>query len=250
MAGKRMMVVGAHHDDCEWKAGGLTLLLKERGWEARFVVVSDTTTGLGLDPEQMRAQAAGQARHAQQAARLMGVPKEILGFPSHGLAPHRQEVVRALAERLGAFDPHVLVCDWPRSGHEDHRAAGADALEAVRLLDQESRLHGRRPSRLAEIYCYHAYAYGEVRQDFCVNITPHWRTICRALRCFPEFENVRGNNLILSKQDYLVAGDMHWEHVEPFQLVKADPRRVTMLASVLRGSFWWYDTLPPREIVS
>jgi len=175
----------------------------------------------------------------------MGVSKDILGFPSHDLAAHRQAIVTALADRVRAFRPQVLVCDWPRSGHEDHRAAGAAALEAVRRLAREKR----RPVRVGEIYCYHAYDYGEVRRDFCVNFTRHWRQVRRALKCYPEFENPRGNNLILSKQHYLVAGDMHWEHVEEFQLLKADPRRVTMLARVLAGDFWWYDTLPPREIV-
>ena len=245
MAGKRMLVVGAHHDDCEWKAGGLSLLLKERGWQVRFLVLSNTATG--FDPEHVKTDAARQVKNAQKAARIMGIAKEILGFPSHDLPAHRHEIVMALAERVQAFNPHVLVCDWPRSGHEDHRAAGAAALEAARRVARDSGPSYK--SRLAEVYCYHAYTYGEVRQDFCVHIGKHWRTILRALKCFPEFENPRGNNLILSKEHYLVAGDMHWEHVEPFQLLKADPRRVTMLTAVLKGDFWWYDTLPPREIV-
>ena len=245
MANKRMMVVGAHHDDCEWKAGGLSLLLRERGWQVRFVVVSNTATG--FDPKKVEADAARQATNAQKAARIMGIPKEILGFPSHDLAPHRQEIVTALADRLRAFNPHVLVCDWPRSGHEDHRAAGAAALEAARRVARDSG-PSYKP-RLQEVYCYHAYTYGESREDFCVNISAHWATVRRALKCFPEFENPRGNNLILSKQHYLVAGDLHWEHVEPFQLLRADPRRVTMLTRVLKGVFWWHDTLPPREII-
>lgn len=242
----RFMVVGAHHDDGEWLVGGLALLLKNLDWHVRFVVM--TNTAAGADGQTVNDEAQRQQAKASKSADILGIEKRFLGFPSCDDRVSDHELTVALAKEITEFEPDILACDWPRSAHPDHRRAGIAALTAARR-EYFSPTPRRKP--VGEIICASAYTCGEFPADFVINITEHWDLLCRALKSFPEFENPRGNNLILSKEKYHIdrAAKLHWPYVETFALVKGHPEKITVLRDVLAGSFRWLDKHPARELV-
>ena len=243
-----LMVVGAHHDDCEWKAGGLTLLLKDLGWDTRFVVVTTTASPMG-DPDDVAENVALQKQKALRSADILGVEKVFLGFPSMDDRVSATEVTSRLADEIAEFGPDALVCDWPRDSHPDHRLSGSCAVRAWKRPSLGTRSRDRE---ISEVLCYTAYTYGDPPPtDFVVDITEHWDRLCRALKSFPEFENPRGNNLILTKERFHVdkTTGLYWEQVEGFHLLKGHPERVTVLVELLAGKFRWLPKVPPRELV-
>jgi len=239
-----LMVVGAHHDDCEWKAGGLSLILKQIGWQLKFLVVTNTAVGHSL--EKVAEESSVQKEKGLKSAGILGVEKCFLDFPSLDDSVRESEVTARLAEEFAEYEPDMLVCDWPRSSHPDHRLAGVAALNAWRRPMLASK---PRRKEIAEILCYCAYTYGKVEPNFLINITEHWNQVCQALKSFPEFENPRGNNLILSKDTYYIEGNLYWEHIEKFVLIKGHPERITVLADLLHGRFRWLQHDLPEELV-
>jgi len=197
-----LMVVGAHHDDCEWQAGGLALLLQDIGWQVRFLVV--TNSSIGLD-KKVDEEAMLQREKALKSANILGIEKIILDFPSFDDSLSTSKVASRIGDEFAEFEPDILVCDWPRSSHPDHRLAGTAALRAWRFLDWSKT----RLKKISEVLCYTAYPYGKVPEHFVVNIGEYWEQLCRALKSFPEFENPRGNNLILSKDKYHIEGNLY-----------------------------------------
>ena len=242
----RFIVVGAHHDDCEWLFGGLALLLKDLGWTVRFVVL--TNTAAGADGEKIRTEARQQELKGLKSAEVLGIEKRFLGFPSCDDRVSMHEMTTALANEITEFEPDIVGCDWPRSAHPDHRRAGMAALTATR---REYFSSAPRTKSVGEIICASAYTYGEFPADFIVNISEHWERLCTAFKSFPEFENLRGNNLILTKDKYHIDRDanLHWEHIETFALIKPHPQEITILRDVLTGKFRWLEKHVARELV-
>ncbi|NLF29863.1 MAG: PIG-L family deacetylase [Planctomycetes bacterium] len=114
----RILVIGAHPDDCEVKVGGTACLWARAGHRVRFVSATDGGTGHhrigGI--ELVRRRAAEAAR----AAEILGVESEILPIPNGGIVPsleYRGMFIRMIRR----FRPHLIVTHRPWDYHPDHR---------------------------------------------------------------------------------------------------------------------------------
>src|SRR5437762_1840183 len=93
----RLLVVGAHPDDAEYKAGGLAALYRRLGHEVRFVSVTDGRAGHHENPgpdlvRRRRAEAAA-------AAATLGLRYDVWDHPDARLEPslaRREEVIRLI----------------------------------------------------------------------------------------------------------------------------------------------------------
>src|SRR5690242_15593788 len=76
---KRLMVIGAHPDDCELTAGGFAALCARKEWKIKFVSVTSGNAG----HQEMKPQtlAARRFKEAKKAASRIGAEYETLGEP-------------------------------------------------------------------------------------------------------------------------------------------------------------------------
>ncbi len=112
-----VLFFGAHPDDVEWGAGGIALLLKDKG--VSFGIVDLTNGEMGS-----RGTQAERETEARDAAEFMGANlRECLAMPDTRLADTpqaRQDVANVIRQHRPAL---VLAPFW-EDRHPDHVAAG------------------------------------------------------------------------------------------------------------------------------
>ena len=135
---KRVLVVMAHPDDCDFGAGGTIAQWSAKGIEVSYCIITNGDQGgeeSGIPLEQM-----AQVRQAEQraAGKILGVDQiTYLNYRDGWLMPSielRKEIVKAIRvakpDRMLVQSPER---NWERiySSHPDHLAAGETAIQAV-----------------------------------------------------------------------------------------------------------------------
>jgi len=114
----RVLVFGAHPDDCDFKVGGMAVLYARLGHKVKFVSVTNGDAGhfaIGGAPLARRRQ-----KEARAAARIAGVAYEVFDIHDGGLEPtleNRMKIARAIRE----FAPDLVISHRPNDYHPDHR---------------------------------------------------------------------------------------------------------------------------------
>lgn len=114
----RVMVIGAHPDDCELRAGGIALKYRSAGHEVQLVSV--TTGDTGHHEQAGGVLARRRAEEARRAAELAGISSKVLDIPSNQLIPDlasRAKLITTIRE----FSPDVIITHRPHDYHPDHR---------------------------------------------------------------------------------------------------------------------------------
>jgi bacillithiol biosynthesis deacetylase BshB1 len=118
-----ILALGAHPDDVEVHVGGLLALASDRGMKAGILDLTSGDLGTRGTAETRRAE-------AQEAARILGVPRLVLDFPDGRFTEEEAYRVRLMAE-LRRLRPRVLIVPAPDDRHPDHRRAHRLAREAA-----------------------------------------------------------------------------------------------------------------------
>jgi bacillithiol biosynthesis deacetylase BshB1 len=118
-----ILALGAHPDDVEVHVGGLLALAADRGMKAAILDLTSGDLGTRGTPETRRAE-------AQEAARILGVPRLVLDFPDGRFTEEESFRLRLMAE-LRRLRPRVLILPAPDDRHPDHRRAHRLAREAA-----------------------------------------------------------------------------------------------------------------------
>jgi LmbE family N-acetylglucosaminyl deacetylase len=114
----RVLVFGAHPDDCDLYAGGTAALWSQRGDAVRFVSVSDGSAGhFQMDPG---ALAERRRIEADNAARVIGIEYHIMGIADGQVVPSVENRLRLIRE-IRSFRPDLVVTHRPNDYHPDHR---------------------------------------------------------------------------------------------------------------------------------
>ncbi len=113
----RLMIIGAHPDDCE-ACAGIALKMKARGHSVKFLSATDGQSG---HHEKMGGTLAQcRWKEAQKVAELAGVEYEFLpnkdGFLTTSLE-ERYKMITAIRE----WAPDVIITHRPNDYHPDHR---------------------------------------------------------------------------------------------------------------------------------
>ena len=128
---KRIMVVGAHPDDCDFRTAGTTIKLVRRGHSVHYLSVTDGSAGHYVQRGQELA--ARRYAEAQASAKLLGITYEILNHEDGRLMPaleNREELIR----KIRLFAPDVIITNRPNDYHPDHRAVSQLVQDASYLL--------------------------------------------------------------------------------------------------------------------
>lgn len=131
MAQRRILVIGAHPDDCDIKVGGTAALWVECGHTVCFVSVTNGDAGhhqiSGPELAERRKQ------EAQAAGAVLGVEYLVLDHHDGQLQPtlvNRWEIVRLIRE----FRPDLVLTHRPNDYHPDHRYTSQLVRDAAYMV--------------------------------------------------------------------------------------------------------------------
>lgn len=127
----RVLVFGAHPDDCDIKAGGVAALYVQQGHHVKFVSVTNGDAGhheMGGGPLAQRRNAEAQA-----AAKIIGIEYELLDNHDGELMPtleNRYQIIRTIRE----FRPDLIMTHRPNDYHPDHRYTSILVQDAAYMV--------------------------------------------------------------------------------------------------------------------
>jgi N-acetylglucosamine malate deacetylase 1 len=127
----RILVIGAHPDDCEWVAGGITARYTRLGHHVKLVSLSNGDAG---HLEMSGAPLARRRRdEAAAAAKALGAESLVLDHHDGTLLPTlelRSEVIQIIRE----YKPDLVMSHRPNDYHPDHRYTGVVVQDAINMV--------------------------------------------------------------------------------------------------------------------
>ena len=117
----RIIVFGAHPDDCEIRAGGAAILWNKLGHHVKLVSVTNGDIGhwrMAGGPLARRRNA-----EAQEAAKILGTTTEVLDIHDGELEP-TLENRRTFTRLIRAWNADIVIGHRPNDYHPDHRYTG------------------------------------------------------------------------------------------------------------------------------
>jgi LmbE family N-acetylglucosaminyl deacetylase len=127
----RILVIGAHPDDCEYKAGGVAALYRGAGHDVCFVSVTNGQSGHQTNHGERLA--AIRCEEAQASARVVGLEYRVLAHPDGLLQPTleaRYEMIRLIR----GYQPDLIITHRPNDYHPDHRATSQLVCDAAYMV--------------------------------------------------------------------------------------------------------------------
>jgi LmbE family N-acetylglucosaminyl deacetylase len=127
----RIIMIGAHPDDCDMDGGGTAILFAKMGYAVKFVAVTNGDAGhqsLGGGVLATRRYA-----EAQEAGKRFGVTYDVLGNHDGELLPSvevRLQVIRKIRE----WNADIVIAPRPNDYHPDHRYTGILVQDAAYMV--------------------------------------------------------------------------------------------------------------------
>ena len=127
----RIIMIGAHPDDCDGDGGGTAILLASMGHKVKFVAVTNGDAG----HQSMGGGALAKRRmaEAKQAGKLFGVEYDVLDNHDGELIPSldvRLQIIRKIRE----WNADVVIAPRPNDYHPDHRYTGVLVQDAAYMV--------------------------------------------------------------------------------------------------------------------
>jgi len=127
----RILIFGAHPDDCEWLAGGTMARYTRLGHKVKTVSLTNGDAG---HHTMAGAPLARRRRdEAIAAARTLGAESIVLNHHDGTLMPTlevRSEVIQVIRE----YKPDLVISHRPNDYHPDHRYTGVVVQDAINMV--------------------------------------------------------------------------------------------------------------------
>jgi LmbE family N-acetylglucosaminyl deacetylase len=131
MSPPRILVLGAHPDDADIKAGGTASKWRCVGCEVKLVSVTDGRSG---HQTQHGPKLVERRRtEARAAGAVIGASYDVLDFPDGGLMP-TLEARHALIRLIRGFRPDLVLTHRPNDYHPDHRYTSVLVQDAAYMV--------------------------------------------------------------------------------------------------------------------
>jgi len=148
----RIIVFGAHPDDCDMDAGGTAALWAAKGHAVKFV--SLTNGDAGHQSEGGGALAKRRRGEAQEAGRRFGIAEyEVLDNHDGELEPTlavRQQVIR----RIRQWQADIVIAPRPNDYHPDHRYTGVVVQDTAYMVVVPNVTPDTPPLRKNPVFLY------------------------------------------------------------------------------------------------
>jgi len=169
----RIIVFGAHPDDCDMEAGGTAALWAAQGHAVKFVAL--TNGDAGHQTEGGGALAKRRRAEAQEAGRRLGIAEyEVLDNHDGELEPTlavRQQVIR----RIRQWQADLVIAPRPNDYHPDHRYTGVVVQDSAYMVVVPNVTPDTPPLRKNPVFVYGQDGFqrpNPFRPDVAVAIDP------------------------------------------------------------------------------
>jgi LmbE family N-acetylglucosaminyl deacetylase len=127
----RLLVIGAHPDDAEYRAGGLASKYRRAGHVVQFVSVTDGGAGHHSMPRE--ALIERRRAEAKAAGNICGIDYVVWDCPDGELQPTitlRRQMIRLIRQ----FHPDLVLTHRPNDYHPDHRSTSLLVQDAAYMV--------------------------------------------------------------------------------------------------------------------
>ena len=127
----RVIMIGAHPDDCDQDGGGTAILLAQLGYAVKFVAVTNGDAGHQSEGGGMLAKR--RYAEAQEAGKRFGVTYDVLDNHDGELVPNldvRLQIIRKIRE----WNADIVMAPRPNDYHPDHRYTGVLVQDAAYMV--------------------------------------------------------------------------------------------------------------------
>jgi LmbE family N-acetylglucosaminyl deacetylase len=177
----RVIMIGAHPDDCDQKGGGTAILFARMGYAVKFISVTNgdaghQSTGGGVLAKRRRAE-------AEEAGKRFGVEYDVLDNHDGELLPSvevRLQVIRKIRE----WNADVVIAPRPNDYHPDHRYTGILVQDAAYMVAVPNVAADTPPLKKNPVFLYFQDFFqrpNPFRPDIAIDITPVFEQKIHAL---------------------------------------------------------------------
>lgn len=129
---KRIMMIGAHPDDCDFRCGGIALKYAKLGYKVKFLA---TVNGCGGHHEMTPEETAERRyKEMQRVAELAGIEYDVWHDSNDCELMATLENRKRLVRDIRKFNPDMIFCCRPNDYHTDHRNISLLVQDASYLL--------------------------------------------------------------------------------------------------------------------
>lgn len=167
----RIIMIGAHPDDCDQDGGGTAALFASMGYAVKFVSV--TNGDAGHQTEGGGALAKRRIAEAHEAGKRFGVVYDVLDNHDGELLPTldiRLQVIRKIRE----WNADVVIAPRLNDYHPDHRYTGVLVQDAAYMVAVPNVAPGTPPLKKNPIFLYFQDFFqrpNSFRPDITIDIT-------------------------------------------------------------------------------
>ncbi len=147
----RVIMIGAHPDDCDLKGGGTAILLARLGCAVKFVSVTNGDAG----HQTMKGDDLARRRKAEatEAGKRFGVEYEVLDNHDGGLEP-TLEVRLQIIRKIREWNADVVIAPRPNDYHPDHRYTGIIVQDAAYMVSVPNIAPDTPPLKKNPVFLY------------------------------------------------------------------------------------------------
>jgi LmbE family N-acetylglucosaminyl deacetylase len=171
-AGKvRIIMIGAHPDDCDQKGGGTAAIFASMGYAVKFVSVTNGDAGHQTDKGVSLARR--RFAEAQEAGKRFGVRYDVLDNHDGQLLPTldvRLQIIRKIRE----WNADIVMAPRPNDYHPDHRYTGVLVQDAAYMVAVPNVAPETPPLQKNPVFLYFQDSFerpNPFRPDVAVDIT-------------------------------------------------------------------------------
>ena len=161
----KILMIGAHQDDNEFRCGGLAHKYVKMGYEVRFLSMCNGCGGHHImTPQETTAR---RAKESAAVAKLLGITYDVWDVDDCNLVADlatRKRLIRYIRE----FAPDLIIAHRPNDYHADHRASGQLVMDASYLLTVPNECPEAPAMRYMPVIMYNEDRFKN--PDFCPTV--------------------------------------------------------------------------------
>jgi LmbE family N-acetylglucosaminyl deacetylase len=168
---KRIIMIGAHPDDCDIKGGGTAILLAKAGHAVKFLSVTNGDAG----HQSMKGEELAKRRFAetQEAGKRFGVAYDVLNNHDGQLLPSLDVRIQII-EKIREWDADVVIAPRPNDYHPDHRYTGVLVQDAAYMVAVPNVAPGTAALKKNPVFLYFQDGFqrpNPFRPDIAIDIS-------------------------------------------------------------------------------
>jgi LmbE family N-acetylglucosaminyl deacetylase len=170
----RIIVFGAHPDDCDIRVAGTAAKFAQMGHKVKFVAVTNGDAGHQSEGGGMLAKR--RRAEAMESGRRLGIEYEVLDNHDGELLPSL-DVRRQIIRQIRLWNADVVIAPRPNDYHPDHRYTGVLIQDAAYMVVVPNIVPEVPPLKKNPVFLYqqdHFQRPNPFRPDIAVDIDDVW----------------------------------------------------------------------------